>query len=140
MPMRGPGGAGGGGRAALVTTQPVEFIPYEDIYQAIGTVRAGHRVQVQSQVSEQVTEGLIEIGAEVEAGTPLLRLDDRVQQLALRTAKAELAEAQSPLARYEALPDGGNVAVTDVLIAEARTAVEIAAAAMEGAGHDLSER
>ncbi|MCZ4262080.1 efflux RND transporter periplasmic adaptor subunit [Limimaricola sp. G21655-S1] len=140
MPIRGPGGAGGGGRAALVSTQPVEFIPYEDVYQAIGTVRAGHRVQVQSQVSGQVTESLIETGAEVEAGTPLLRLDDRVQQLALRTAKAGLAEALSTLSRYEALADGGNAAVTEVQVAEARTAVEIAAAAVEGAEHDLSER
>ena len=82
-----------------------------------GTVQARNQVQVYPEVSERVTNLYVESGDYVEAGEPMVRLNDRVyrdrlrqaeaslriDQADVRAARATLAEAEARLARTERL-------------------------------------
>lgn len=137
---QGTGGEGGRAHAVVVTTQSVDVTPYQDVFQSIGTVRANSRVLVQNEVAGKVLSSELAANAEVAAGDTLVRLEDRAATLALRTANAELAEAEDALKRLETLESQGSSAVTSVQISEARTAVEIARANVETAEYELEQR
>lgn len=131
---------GGAPRPAIVTTQPVSVVPYQDVFQAIGTVRSTSRVRVQNEVAGKVVSSELRANAEVVKGDTLIRLEDRAATLALRTAQAELAEAEDALKRLETLDAQGSAAVSPVQISEARTAVEIARTNVETAQYQLDQR
>ncbi|MDB6179389.1 efflux RND transporter periplasmic adaptor subunit [Paracoccus sp. Z330] len=135
-----PGGGGSGGRPSIVETQQVAVTPYQDVFQAIGTVRANSRVLVQNEVAGKVLSSDLSPNTEVTQGDTLIRLEDRAATLSLRTARAELTEAEDALSRLETLASQGSSAVSSVQISEARTAVEIARANVETAEYELEQR
>jgi len=69
----------------------------------IGTCAAYETVQVQAQVSGQITQRLFQDGSEVKKGDPLFTIDPRPYQAALDQAKAQAALDQATLKRQEDL-------------------------------------
>ena len=74
-----------------------------------GTVEARNQVQIYPEVSERVTSVYVQSGDYVDAGTPLVQLQDRAYrdrlrqaEAALRVAEADVRAAQATLAEAEA--------------------------------------
>ncbi|QKV20184.1 efflux RND transporter periplasmic adaptor subunit [Oricola thermophila] len=142
-PAGGPPGGGPRGRGAgatVVTLAEVEVLPFTEVFRSVGTARAQASVTVETEVAGKVTEVHFGANQEIEAGDPLVSLDDRVEQIALRTARANLAEAKATLERYTALMDMNSGAVSAVNVAEAETQVEIAEADVARAEYDLEQK
>ncbi|MHA3978772.1 efflux RND transporter periplasmic adaptor subunit [Halovulum sp. GXIMD14794] len=140
---RAPGGGAGeqrGGRASMVTLAEVEVTPYSDIFRSVGTLEAATRVDVESEVSGQVTAVHIKPNTEVAAGDVLVELDSRAAELDLASAEAQLDEARDALERYETLRNGNSGAVSQVALQEARTAAKLAEVAVDQARYELDRR
>ena len=84
--------------AVRVTVATPEPRMVTDGVSAIGTVYAQRSVELRPLVSGRVEEVLVESGAEVAAGAPIIRLDDRAEQAALARAEAALADRREPSA------------------------------------------
>ncbi|MBY6116666.1 efflux RND transporter periplasmic adaptor subunit [Mameliella alba] len=134
------GAPGRGSRSATVTLETVQAEPYSLVFEAVGTVEAVSRVAIVSEASGRVDEVLVAPGDQVTAGQPMLRLDQRAQELDLATARAQLAEAADTLDRLQQLSASGSVAVTSVQVKEAQTAVKLAEVAVEIAEFELDQR
>jgi multidrug efflux system membrane fusion protein len=93
-----------------------------DLYQnGLGTVTPLANVTIRTQVSGQLTEIHFHEGQEVKKGDLLAVIDPRPYQLALEQsegqilqAHAQLAQAQSDLARYETLSKQDSIALQQV--------------------------
>jgi len=116
---------GGGGRppTAVEIVGTTEDAAVER-YRASGRVRAAMDVALAAQASGQVAEIVVEEGARVAAGDPLLRLDDEDRRARIRAAEARLAGAENDLARARELFEENVAAEARVETArtEARTA------------------
>lgn len=62
-----------------------------------GDLSSPRRADLAPEVSDRVTEVVVEAGARVQAGDPLLRLDDALSRIELRQAEAALEEARANL-------------------------------------------
>ena len=97
---------------APVAAAPVAKRTIDVRVEATGTVEAGESAEVRAQVGGVITEIHFKEGAEVAKGAPLLTLDPRPYQLALRQAdakltgdRAQLRNAEEQEARYAGLAD-----------------------------------
>ncbi|WP_323768229.1 efflux RND transporter periplasmic adaptor subunit [Marinovum sp.] len=135
-----PGGRPGAGRAALVTLETVEITAYAEAYQTVGTIEAEARVAVVSEVSGRVEEVFVAAGDRVAAGAPLLRLEQRTQELDLATAEVQLATATDTLKRVQQLTASGSSAVTSVQEQEALTAANLAQVTVDRATFERDRR
>lgn len=89
--------------ARLVEVIEAEHGPQQVRLRAQGTVRAAREVSLRAQVTGEVvwvSERLVP-GATVAAGAPLLRIDPRDFELAVASARSDLAEAEAELAMEE---------------------------------------
>lgn len=136
----GPGGPGRGNRPATVTLQTVALSSYALTYESIGTIEAEARASVVSETSGRVEAVLVAPGEVIAAGAPLLRLDQRAQELDLATARAAMTEQADALERLERLNASGSSAVSSVQVQEAKTAVELAQVAVDRAEFELDRR
>lgn len=68
----------------------------------VGEVRARHEADLAFRVGGKLVSRLVDVGATVQAGTLLARLDPQDLQLALQTAAAQLAAAESEYATARA--------------------------------------
>ena len=134
-----PGRPGGMG-ATLVALAEVTPEPYVETFRSIGTAKARANVNVTSEVSGRVTAVHFTDTADVAAGDTLVSLNPQVEEIALSTARANLAEAQSTLDRLSQLQRSGSAAVTAVSVTEAETQVAIASANLARAEYDLSQK
>lgn len=101
---RGAGGPGGGGdRPVTVTTQVLQLRSFNDIVQALGTVRARESVTVTAKVSETVQRVHFQSGDIVRAGQPLITLSGQAQQAGLVEAETAVREAERLFARQSEL-------------------------------------
>lgn len=111
-----------------------------------GTVKARNQVAIRPEIEARVVEVLVESGAAVRRGQPLVRLDDRRLQDQLRQAAASLqlaeasaaeararvAEAEAETVRSRRLAEDELISPLDLETLEARLdAVEAAAAQSE---------
>ncbi|WP_165929179.1 efflux RND transporter periplasmic adaptor subunit [Shimia isoporae] len=126
-----------GGKKTIVTTFEVKAEAFTDSFRSVGTAKAKANVMVESETAGRVTEVHFGPNQLIQAGAPLVTIEDRVEQIALRSAKANLAEARATLKRYDTLREAGSGAVSAVSVTEAGTQVEIAEAAVERAEYDL---
>ncbi|MBA3962403.1 MAG: efflux RND transporter periplasmic adaptor subunit [Chthoniobacterales bacterium] len=97
----------------------------------IGTCAASESVQVQAQVSGQITARLFQDGADVKKGDPLFTIDPKPSQAVLDAAKADAALADANLKRQEQLRTQGVTATQDLDTAKAnamRTSAAVSAA------------
>ena len=117
-----PGLIGGG--AVNVVTAPVEADASGDTVMALGTVKALHSVTVFPQVSGVVDKILFTPGQAVEAGAPLLMLDDDEEQAAADRARIEYAQARAAFERSQALAKSKTI--SNVALSEAEMAAQLA--------------
>lgn len=69
--------------------------------QLLGEVAASQKATIRAQTSGVIQQVLVQAGDRIVVGTPLFRLDDADQRLALAEAQARLAQERSNLARLE---------------------------------------
>lgn len=117
----GPGKAKRVRRPVPVIVKPVIFDSDAAVIEAVGTGVAHRAVTLFPESAGRVTEVLFKAGQKVERGAPLLKLDDEVEQLAVKLALVQLNEARRKITRYEKLGARGNIARSE--IDTARTAV-----------------
>jgi multidrug efflux pump subunit AcrA (membrane-fusion protein) len=99
-----PGLIGSGGAVNVVTT-PVVMDEAGETVMALGTARAARSVTLFPQGTGFVTEILFRAGDRVEAGAPLVRLEDDEEQVALERARVALEQATAVLERSQALAE-----------------------------------
>ncbi|MFM7206276.1 MAG: HlyD family secretion protein [Planctomycetaceae bacterium] len=98
--------------------------PFADAVAAAGIVEAQtENIAVGSDTPGVVVEVLVKVGDEVQAGTPLFRLDDRDLRGELAVQQAAVAEAKADLVRLEAAPRPEEIPVRAAAVAEAEAAV-----------------
>src|SRR5262245_10455779 len=84
---------GGGGPAVSVRTTAVQRMTVQRQVDLAGTLMSPDQAKVSSEAAGIVRKVLVEIGTEVKAGDPLVRLD--TQELSLAVARAEGALQQT---------------------------------------------
>lgn len=93
---------------------------------AVGTLQARNGVQVSSSVAGQIREITFQSGQTVRKGQVLVRLDSEVETSDLRSVQAELALAETTVARQRALARSGTVSTAALETAEADVKVRAA--------------
>src|SRR6185436_7483154 len=83
----------GGGPAVSVRTTTVQRMAVQRQVDLAGTLMSPDQAKVSSEAAGIVRKVLVEIGSEVKAGDPLVRLD--TQELSLAVARAESALQQT---------------------------------------------
>ena len=124
--------------AVRVLAQRVAYEPDARVVEAVGTARARRAAVLRPQTGGEVEAVLFATGDRVEAGTPLVRLEDEEEALAVRLARVAVQEAEQLLARYRRIE--GTGAVSGSAIDEARTALEAARIEQEQAELALARR
>ena len=81
---------------------------------AIGTLRAFQGVAIAPQAAGVVTAIHFESGDDVDAGAPLINIDDLVEQADLANSRAQLTNADETLARQKMLVVKGNTPQSSV--------------------------
>ena len=114
------GGARGGGPVA-VRTEPVSRRDVPRELRVFGTIRASERVEVRAQVGGPVTAVHFSEGQDVKAGDPLVTIDPRPLEAALKLAEANLARDRALQA--DAIREAAR---QDELLAKGLTAREAA--------------
>lgn len=118
-------GAGGGvetAPAVPVIVTPVRLEENSATVRAVGTGEAIRTVTLYPRTAGEVVEVGFEPGQKVEAGQPIIRLDDAEEELAVRLAQVRISDARQLLQRYERAVRGGGVSATEV--DNARTTLE----------------
>src|SRR5690606_714571 len=118
-------GAGGGvetAPAVPVIVTPVRLEENSATVRAVGTGEAIRTVTLYPRAAGEVVEVGFEPGQKVEAGQPIIRLDDAEEELAVRLAQVRISDARQLLQRYERAVRGGGVSATEV--DNARTTLE----------------
>ncbi|MEJ2357066.1 MAG: HlyD family efflux transporter periplasmic adaptor subunit [Deinococcales bacterium] len=103
-------------------------------------VRPRRTADLAFAVSGVVSERLVEVGDEVEAGAPLLRLDSSSEQALLRQAEAALAaaDAQVGVAQAAEVAARQQVAAADAGVAVAKAQLDAAEAAVKLTLHEAA--
>jgi len=97
--------------AIPVVVETVRTVPLVNNLELSGTVTSPHVSQISTAVPGLVSAVHFDSGAAVEAGEVLLELDPALEEMALRQAKAERAEAEAELAdTYRRLGIAENLA------------------------------
>jgi RND family efflux transporter MFP subunit len=140
-PGGGPGGGGGrggpGGAERVVTAQVSEVSSVRRV-QSVGTAEAQRSVTLFSPTGGLIVEVLFETGAFVDKDQPLMRLDDREEQIAVERAQIRVQQLRDQLDRFERLSQ--TQAVSTVQVEEARANLATAAADLRGAELELERR
>jgi RND family efflux transporter MFP subunit len=93
------GGAGGRGRGAAVPveTTSVRRLSVQRAIDVSGTLLSQDQAKVSSEVAGRVSAVPVELGADVQPGDVLVRLDPRELQLALERAESALRQVEAQL-------------------------------------------
>ncbi|MBX3441481.1 MAG: HlyD family secretion protein [Planctomyces sp.] len=94
--------------------------PYRRTVAGAGIVEARtENISVGSQLPGIVVDVDVVVGAQVEAGAPLFRLDDRQTRADLKARQANLAAARAELAKLDSLPRPEELPAAEARIREA---------------------
>jgi RND family efflux transporter MFP subunit len=118
-PGGGRGGRGEGPATVSVETTTPQRIAVERSVDLSGTLISPDQARVSSEVAGKVTEVLVEIGQDVAAGQPLVRLDTVELSLALERAESAMRQTEAQLGIDPSRPDR---VPSDEEIASVRTA------------------
>lgn len=91
--MGGPSGP----QAVPVKLATVESGNIDDTSEYLATLKSRKSVTLQTQVNGQVAKILVQSGAKVAAGTPLIQLDPAQQQASVSGSEAAIASSQADL-------------------------------------------
>lgn len=128
----GPGGRRGGGPTVEVRTTTIQRMSVQRTVDLAGTLLSPDQAKVSSEAPGVVRKVLVEIGTEVKAGQPLIRLDTRELDLALARAESSMRQTYAQLGMHGTI-NGDTVLPADEQVATVRTAsanLEDAKAAM----------
>jgi membrane fusion protein, multidrug efflux system len=95
-------------KPTTVTVEAAKIEKWPPELTAIGTLRAIQGVAIAPQAAGVVTAIHFESGDDVEAGAPLINIDDSVEQADLANGRAQLTNADETLARQKMLVVKGN--------------------------------
>ena len=128
--------------AALVRTETVQLRDRQASVTLTGEVQARFRADLSFRVSGRVTERFVDVGAHVDAGEVLARLDPAEQQADLDAATAAEAAAESQLRVAQANFDRqktllANRFTTQVAFDQAQEALRSAESTLESAQAQL---
>lgn len=133
-----PGGRGGPGGPERVVTANVTEVSSTRRVQAVGTAEAKRSVTLFSNTAGLVVEVLFSTGELVDKDQPLMRLDDREEQIEVEKAQIRLQQLRDQLNRFERLRQ--TQAVSIVQVEEAQANVASAAAELRSAELELERR
>lgn len=132
------GKPGGEPTQTLVLVEPLELVADRVVINAIGTGKALRSASLHPKVAGEVVAILFQAEQQIEAGQPLVRLDDKHERLAVRLAKVADDEARRQVRRLEKLAPSG--AVSTVQLETARAELESASLRLEQANAALEDR
>ena len=101
-------------KPTAVTAEAVKVEKWPPELTAIGTLRAYQGVIIAPQAAGVVTAKHFESGDDVEAGAPLINIDNSVEQADLANGLAQLKNAEATLARQKTLVVQGNTPQSSV--------------------------
>lgn len=107
---------------AVKSTPPVEppRAPFSNTVAGSGIVEARtENISIGSHLPGVVNEVLVQVGAKVDQGTPLFRLDDRAMKASLRVMQSNLVAAKAELTRLESLPRREELPASEAKLLEA---------------------
>ncbi len=116
--------------SAVSTRLPVTETVRDQV-KAVGSLKALNAVELTTEASGRVVEINLKSGRQVKQGDVLLRLDDRQARADLGVIEAQLADARRQYERARSLRD--NNSISQSLVDELRTAVEVAEAQRDAA-------
>jgi RND family efflux transporter MFP subunit len=118
------GGQGkkGGGPTVSIHSTPVQRMTVQRQVDLAGTLLSPDEAKVSSEAAGVVRSVLVEIGTEVRAGDPLVRLDAKELSLALARAESALRQTRAQLGMEAAL-DGADAPPKDDDIGSVRNAL-----------------
>lgn len=126
----------------LVKTEVVQLQPWQNVIRLTGDVQARVSTELSFRVSGRVTERLVDVGAHVNAGDVLARIDPTEQQADLAGAQAAVAAAEAQVRvatanfdRQKSLIDKGFT--TRVAYDQAQEALRTAEGSLETAKAQL---
>jgi RND family efflux transporter MFP subunit len=114
-------GRGGGSAVAVKTTKILRMSIQRQIDLA-GTLLSPDQAKVSSEVAGVVRKVLVEIGREVQVGTPLVQIEPRELALALERGEAALRQTRAQLGMHGGALDRDEAPPPDEDIASVRTA------------------
>ena len=102
------GSAGGAGRGGATRAVPVkqgrpQRVTVQREVDLAGTLTSPDQARVSSEAAGVVRQVMVELGTEVRAGDPLVRLDPRESELAVQRAESALRQTEAQLG----MADGG---------------------------------
>jgi membrane fusion protein (multidrug efflux system) len=112
----------GGGPSVAIRTTPVQRMAVQRHVDLAGTLLSPDQAKVSAEVAGIVRQVLVEIGREVRAGDPLVRLEPRELALALARAESALRQTRAQLGMHGAI-DAGDEAPPDDEIGSVRNAM-----------------
>lgn len=130
--------AGGGGPRPVVVPARVAFQVIGDDLQAVGSASAVQAVTIYPQVAGIVAELPVKPSDKVAKGGVILRLQSEDQRIAVDKAKLTSADADAALGRAQQLAANKNI--SEVAVANARSAAEKAKIDLRTAQLDLDKR
>ncbi|MEM8744563.1 MAG: efflux RND transporter periplasmic adaptor subunit [Pseudomonadota bacterium] len=107
---------------------------------AIGTGRARQSVMLYPDETGEIEHVFVGGGDRIEKGEPVMRLESREAELAVRVARTKLVEAERALARAEQLKErkiGSQANVDDARTVVDRTELELQQAEVALADHEI---
>lgn len=115
-------GRGAGSAVAVKTTKMIRMSVQRQIDLA-GTLLSPDQAKVSSEVAGVVRRVLVEIGREVQIGTPLVQIEPRELALSLERAEAALRQTRAQLGMHGAQLTSGEAPPPDADIASVKTAI-----------------
>ena len=112
----------GGGNAVSIQTTPTKRIAVQRQVDLTGTLQSPNQARVSAEAAGVVRSVLVEIGREVRAGDPLVRIEPRELALALARAESALRQTRAQLGMSDRL-DSGDTPPKDEDIASVRNAL-----------------
>ena len=113
---------GGGGPAVAVHTTTVQKMSVQRQVDLAGTLMSPDQARVSAEAGGIIRSVLVEIGREVRAGDPLIRIEPRELALAVARAESALRQTRAQLGMHGEL-DGGDAAPPDDEIGSVRNAI-----------------
>lgn len=117
-------------RVINVEVRPLERTAFVERIRLTGTAEANQDVTVAAEESGRIAEILVEKGARVRRGAPLLRIDDSILRAQVEQARARAALAEEVWQRRQRLYEEEQVG-TGLAYLEARATAEETAANLE---------
>ncbi|RMA79473.1 efflux RND transporter periplasmic adaptor subunit [Umboniibacter marinipuniceus] len=90
-------------RPATAIVQPIVFVAKTERLELTGTIESASSVEIFPAVGDVVTNVYFQAGDAIEAGAPLLQLNNRREQVALELAEINLRDAQRRLDRLKTI-------------------------------------